>query len=444
MSPPGTPPRIGSSIDSRDPPSQVPQHRMLSDQETDIQSMPPPVSARTDPKRSDRNNAKSEGGVESYDYDNSGDQVPSFEPPPSTVKAKSSNRTLDLADNTRTPVVPRSRRKPSPIISTTCNTKQPPRNHFSATSTPLQIRRSRDFMSTRGHTSHQAVSGQTDTHEPDSNTTCHTSSSTISSPCGTPFRFTSFPASLPKLNPRTTDTEQQEQSHTHSQHTPLSSGTAKSSFQSPFRATKTTTVRKRMTFAECEFDDGDPNKEGKREMIGFNEDDESHDGHDESHDTSLSSLSGDGTTIHGKTPMRQKGKQNRFRAIQTPFQINSGLGGSGGIQFGAIPESGVTDRAVWLSPILNNEKTIFLDEVVEGEGSKQQGKDSDVAMGSGEDEKVPNPRTKLNFNSMFSPSESSSDAGARKRHSFIDDCQSPQDGKNKTQLRCFSLFLSNC
>ena len=453
---PNTPPRIGSSIDSRDPPSHGPQHRMMSDEEADIQSMPPPASAHTKGRRTGcRNNAKPGGGVPSYD-DGNGDEddAPSLNPPPSTVtRAKVSNMMLELAVDTHTPVAS-TRRILNPITSTTCESKQPAPNHFSSTSSPTPTpapthkHRLRNFNNTQEH-NYQEMD-RAGAQVPDSNTTCHTTSSTMSSPPGTPFRFTSFPASLPRVNPRTTDTQLKQKSHIRYQQTPLSSGTAKSPFQSPFRNpnTITNTIRKRMTFAECEFEVSDANandeaiEEDHEGVLGErirypaenDEDDESHDGHDESHDTSLSSLSGDGTTNHGKTPGRQLGKQSGFRGIHTPFQLSSGFGGShegsGGLQFDAIPESGVTDRAVWLSPILSDEKQNFLDEVAAGgveiiHGGKD---DNDVAMGNGEDEKVPNPRTKLNFNSIFSPSESS-DAGARKRHSFIDDCQSPQDGK---------------
>jgi len=212
-----------------------------------------------------------------------------------------------------------------------------------------------------------------------------------------------------------------------------------------------------MTFAECEFEGGDTNEEaidtdtpGRFEYPAENdEDDESHDEHNDSHDTSLSSLSVEGGTNNGKTPGRQWGRHSGFRGVQTPFQGISGFGsshtgtahtGSEGFPFGSIPESGTTDRAVcrWLSPILSDEKHNFLEEI--DEGVKKSGdKDSDASMGAGEEEKVPvlNPRTKLNFNTMFSPSESiGGDAGARKRHSFIDESNGPQDGK---QINIFSF-----
>ena len=204
-----------------------------------------------------------------------------------------------------------------------------------------------------------------------------------------------------------------------------------------------------MNFAESEFEGGDANEESidtdaleRFEYPADNdEDDESHDEHNDSHDTSLSSLSVEGGTNNGKTPGRHWGRYSGFRGVQTPFQGISGFGsshtahntGSEGFPFGSIPESGATDRAVcrWLSPILSDEKQNFLEEIDEGV-TKSGDKDSDASMGAAEEEKVPvlNPRTKLNFNTIFSPSESSGgDAGARKRHSFIDECQSPQDGK---------------
>ena len=301
---------------------------------------------------------------------------------PSTVMKATSSR----GRTTKTPA-PKSRRN-NFINAATSADMEPP------VSTPLH---------------HRQDSAYEHDHAPDSNS----SSSTVSSPPGTPFRFASFPASLPKVRPRAMDPQIREQWQKNFCDTPATGAAAaaaaatshlKTPFQSPLRnipdsQTKPGTVRKRMTFVESEFEtENAEDYELDNDCSVFR---------DDSQNTSLSSLS-----VDGKTPVRI----NHLKNAQTPLSstLNFARGGS---QNSAIPESGVTDRAVWLSPILSDEK--------------QRSTRSAETSKTAEIEKTNNPRARLNFNSLSRPiEESSRDIGiVRKRHGSADYGQSPQDGK---------------
>ncbi len=291
---------------------------------------------------------------------------------------------------------------------------------------------------------------------PDSNTSTHysTTSSNISSPPGTPFRFTSFPASLPRVHPRSILN-----SHSHIQSreelqldfgdttTKATAGTStpavhhhKGPFQSPYRKNSASknrlpgTVRKRMTFTDGEYENDEDGMCDPPEHDCSDYRDDS-----QSQNTSLSSLSVDGTSSNyfGKTPSRMV-----FDSIQgTPFRDTHATSHGN-------HASGVTSRAVWLSPILSDEKQKAAHLNMDG-SSEEMGMDVNSTGGrSGNENKNgdiihpndnqdlwtrstindPPLRTRLNFNSMFSPDTGNSDAGDRKRHSVSDDFQDLKDG----------------
>ena len=388
------PPHSEQSRDTntRDPTSSDSQHTMFTGNqetaETDVQSMPPPPSAQT-PMRSAISNHSNVTRL-----------------PPSVLKLTGG----DGAD-AEIPSA-RARRHFDAIISTV---KKPP------VSPPFH-------RQDRQHRQTQTTAGLQVQLAPDSNTT----SSTISSPAGTPFRFSSFPASLPRVTSRSMDTQTpREQVHIDfNQQTPARPiHHEKTPFQSPFRnisESKPGTVRKRMTFAESEFiNDGDDCYPAENDCSDYI---------NESHNTSLSSLSADGATNFGigigvgKTPVRM----NNVRGAQTP--CSSSLGFRGDVHQDAdadtdadIPASdgyvARTSREVWLSPILSS------DEKQKSTGS---GSSSVEETTGGDEDKKSSMfiRTRLNFNTLFSP-VASSDSGDRKRHSLADEFRSPHEHDGK-------------
>ncbi len=165
---------------------------------------------------------------------------------------------------------------------------------------------------------------------------------------------------------------------------------------------------------------------------------------DDSHNTSISSLSVDGTLPHhhqlGKHSMSETPSRNCPDSVpkvvsKTPFHSLHGslkVNGNASDRYGSgMVASGTTSRAVWLSPILSDEKQKSVMTAKIG-FSQGVGQNLEVVQS--------NPRTKLNFNSLFSPATSDGGGGnggvsdrvrsvAKKRNSFLDYDQSPHDGK---------------
>jgi hypothetical protein len=313
---------------------------------------------------------------------------------------------------------------------------------------------------------------------PDSNNTSSTASP------GTPFRFETFPASLPRVHPRKDAASQlhlfqhqeqlqpDNQIQEHSQYAaqvqmdftpPASPSVAttlpihrKTPFQSPLISKYTTTahrsgsstrkrkgsIRKRMVFADPDFS----NDEECMYSHSSGDNDAFHNSYrDDSHNTSLSSLSVDGTISQynhqGKptttiTPVRTQPLSFGRSAVQTPFTSSHRSGFDRNESHGtSVITSAATNRAVWLSPILSDEKL----KPATG-GKLHTSKNENLNQ---KEEKQFDPRTRLNFNSLFSPSTDNpiKDTGddepddnrrtvARKRNSFSDYDQFPHyDGK---------------
>jgi len=246
-------------------------------------------------------------------------------------------------------------------------------------------------------------------------------SSSVSSPSETPFRFNSFPASLPRVNPRSSCARAI---------TNINNGNANNDktparaiqhgmFQSPLMGNGGIskqldsaipgTIRKRMVFTKYGDDNDNDNDNDEERIISdhFNiEPDNIAQHHTENHDdylntsidsqiTCMSSLSGDGTTPN-MLPSRNK----------------------------AILDSGTTSGAVWLSPVPDNDNGQFIikgstrtiipkidmvdqDEVMLTHDAQQRGlgvRDSPKISPSHDvTGKKAVVRTRLNFNSLTSP-----------------------------------------
>ena len=311
---------------------------------------------------------------------------------------------------------------------------------------------------------------------PDSNST----SSTLSP--GTPFRFETFPASLPRVNPRKGTDEDLGMHHQRAQQNEImknenqnrnlaehmhidfscdsgieiEEGTAaeklpihkKSPFQSPLKKNLSTVhegcVRKRMAFApESEFNESISRYNYQHSLAHASNNEFIDSYRDDSQNTSLSSLSVDGASLQNNYPGKlpptaaTPARMHPHRIIQTPFSCSLGNDVEG------IQASGTTGRAVWMSPILSDEKQ-------KSTMSNTEAQDDLQGLDRADRELQSNARTRLNFNTIFTPTSNSAaintfrDANgsdrkesrsvARKRHSFNDEYHSPHDGKQSIQI----------
>lgn len=441
-----------------------------------VQSMPSSLPAQTD-NRFMNSNSNGQGlqvGIEPF-------QVPS------TALQSQSNRsdafmTTAAMAPTATPQSTRNRKAVSSTHTAGSNTAA-----CDGTGSVLKPRNPPIAMPLHNHHHH---SHRAQLHAPAELAPNSNSTSSTASP-GTPFRFETFPASLPRVDPRKDAALElnlyQDQSQFKSQHdsqpqhfveqmhinfasAQTTAGATlpiphrKTPFQSPLRNKQSTStrisgsttrkrkgsIRKQMAFAEPEF----THEEQYIYSHASAENDSFHDSYrDDSHNTSLSSLSVDGAVPQhhhlGKqttttTAARTHPHSFRRGVAQTPFSssLRSGFDANGEtneIYGSGVAASATTSRAVWLSPILSDEK--------QKSGTSEN---TDYAQGRGvtggvqqEEEKHSNPRTKLNFNSLFSPTNDGSAKStggyggvhdsvrsvARKRNSFSDYDQSPHDGK---------------
>jgi hypothetical protein len=283
------------------------------------------------------------------------------------------------------------------------------------------------------------------------------SNSTVSSNVPTSFRFASFPASLPRVNPKSKkiiSTGSHDEAGLSNPVASLNNVDTKGlEFQSPFSVRGANLdgpvqrwnvldpyslmVRKKMNFGgtiECQEtnqteytvqEESSPIDSNHAGPAGGNDDP------DDSHNTSLSSLSVDGFVSHGKTPCfsRQMLRDNGSCFIkESSVHQDDHDRASVGVGFKhppgtaylypIIPESGETNRAVWMSPV-----------VALQESQHDRPETLDFPMQDASDDGAsPSLRTRLNFNTLFSPNHHDGDVGVRKRHSVGDEFQSPQDG----------------
>lgn len=218
-------------------------------------------------------------------------------------------------------------------------------------------------------------------------------SSELSSPSGTPFRFTGFPASLPKVKPPKSIQKSQA----------IPSMTPKNVLQKQLpridddkllNVDPPGTIRKRMVFTEHSSDIEEDENEGNSIDSGL---EHYKDACDVSHNTSLSSLSVD--VAIRKTPGRVQTR--KIDGHMSPTIENENL------------SSRKNEREGWLSPILSEEKQQLLKIDDDDENDVCQD-DPVTELHSGCMQ--PPLRTRLNFNA-FTPS-SNADVLDRKRQSF--------------------------
>jgi hypothetical protein len=198
--------------------------------------------------------------------------------------------------------------------------------------------------------------------------------------------------------------------------------------------TRPLTVRKKMNFGgEIEYQEIPSTEYTAKEESSPTED--SHVGPDgnedlnDSHNTSLSSLSMEGVASHGKTPAftrhNFKGRESYVRGVgqhygnygSAVFPPSGTRSMNSAFQYPVIHESGNTSRGAWMSPI------------VAEDSARNTLESGDIAMrDASDDDEAPSLRTRLNFNTLFSPGNDG-DVGIRKRHSIGDEYHSHQEGK---------------
>lgn len=264
------------------------------------------------------------------------------------------------------------------------------------------------------------------------------------SSASTSFRFASFPASLPRVDAKGSTTrisvKSQNGSKAFDVQSPFSVRGAEldTGFQSWNTLQNSMTVRKRMNFGgeivDCQETPQTECTVQEEESSSPIADPIVHEDVDDSHNTSMSSLSMDGIANHQvKTPgvTRQivHGHGTLVRAVgsvqytgpssvgMTPSGVRSLASSYPYPAMYEISSGRDTDRAVWMSPVV-------VDEV------QRNGLDTtaDIFMRDepDHDDESPSLRTRLNFNTLLSPSNDV-DVGVRKRHSIGDEFQSPQD-----------------
>ena len=230
--------------------------------------------------------------------------------------------------------------------------------------------------------------------------TNESSSSELSSPSGTPFRFTGFPASLPKVKPPIS--VQKTKSRVIPTMTPnvfRKQSMSGIEDEKLLHVDPPGTVRKRMVFAEHqsdveEYDDDDDDDVENSIDSGL---EHYKDACDASHNTSLSSLSVD--VAIRKTPARVQ--MRKIDGHMSPIMDDK------------ILSSRKFEREGWLSPILSEEKQQLLDV---GDEDENDVSPDDPITESNSEGMQPPLRTRLNFNA-FTPN-SNTDGLDRKRQSF--------------------------